>query len=125
MKNKEKGYEEAIEFKLVTQLGIPKVNDDFKLHLPKGKYDIDYVIQLCKIIENKCYELRFDPRGLEFTLRSSLKALRCMLETEKSVTPAKRPVILWHCSKCNETELIFSDLSDAWQCNFCNPKLLQ
>ncbi len=120
-------YKGCLSFLPVMQEGHSRNTnpDDFSMHLPKGKYDIDYVIALCKIIENKCFKLRFDPRSLEFTLRSSLKKIVGMLETEKCVGTSKRPVILFHCPNCNKDELIFADLGKDWVCNFCNPKLLQ
>lgn len=87
--------------------------------LTRGKYDVDYVINLCKMIETKCHEMRHNPQHLQFTLQESLKKLIAFLQVEKIPT-SNNPVILFTCSKCKESELIFKKNLPIHKCNFCN-----
>ncbi len=51
--------------------------------LSKGKYDIDYAINLLKTVENKCEVGKMQPKDTLFTLRESVRRLLAMLEVEK------------------------------------------
>ena len=55
----------------------------FKNQLEHGKYDINYVITLLKIILNKCNAHLMSAKDLQFTLVQSLTKLIAMLETER------------------------------------------
>lgn len=54
-----------------------------KRTIPQGKYDINYVITLLRIILDKCNEMRMQPRDFQFTLQQSLLSLIGMLEVER------------------------------------------
>ena len=54
---------------------------DLSRYLSKGKYDIDYVINLCKIIDSQCQSTPMSNLG--FTLSNSLRRLIAMLEVER------------------------------------------
>lgn len=48
-----------------------------------GKYDINYVIGVLRIILDKCNEMRHKPQDFQFTLQQSLLSLIGMLEVER------------------------------------------
>jgi hypothetical protein len=54
---------------------------DISRYLSKGKYDIDYVISLCKVIDSQCKSVPMSNLG--FTLSDSLRRLIAMLEVER------------------------------------------
>jgi hypothetical protein len=117
-----KDYSKDVTFIPLRKLGYNQEltsQDDLRIHLPKGKYDIHYVIQLVKILEDKVNAHLHSAQDLQLTLKTSLKSLRGMLETERDVHTSSRPVILFTCRKCKFEELIFVDLADKWQCTNC------
>jgi hypothetical protein len=65
------------------QLFELKANRYCDHYLEKGKYDIDYVINLLKIIMQKCEQMRMNPKDLQFTLWTSTQKLLSMLEVER------------------------------------------
>lgn len=60
-----------------------KANNYFGNYLQKGKYDINYVINLLKIILQKCEQMKMNPKDLQFTLRTSTEKLLAMIEVER------------------------------------------
>lgn len=74
-------YEENVTFFPVTRLD--NQNKFYGHSLEKGKYDINYVINILKIIVEKCEQLKMRPQDLAFTLTESCKRLIAMLEVEK------------------------------------------
>lgn len=97
-------------------------NDNWQTRLPP-KYDIDYCIALCRIIEAKCQENQLgDQKAFRFSLQSSLQKLIAFLLVEKNnVNNNKRSVIHMTCAKCQNTELCFADSAKEWKCSICNP----
>jgi hypothetical protein len=65
------------------ELAEIKANRYFGYYLEKGKYDIDYVINLLKIIMQKCEQMKMNPKDLQFTLWTSTQKLLSMLEVER------------------------------------------
>lgn len=55
----------------------------FRKHLPKGKYDIHFVIQLLMVIHDKIESMKMNPKDIAFTMCDSLKRLIANLEVEK------------------------------------------
>lgn len=55
----------------------------FRHKLNKGKYDINYVIMLLKIIQDQNEKMKLNPKDFQFTLAQSLQKLICMLEVER------------------------------------------
>lgn len=60
-----------------------KMNSFLQYSLPKGKYDINYVINLLRIILDQCHKMKGSPRDLQFTLWISVQKLLSMLEVER------------------------------------------
>lgn len=58
-------------------------NNYFGYSLKKGEYDINYVINLLKIIMTKCEGMKHNPKDLQFTLWTSTQKLLAMLEVER------------------------------------------
>ncbi len=54
-----------------------------KRTIPMGKYDINYVIMLLRVILDKCNDMRHNPHDFQFTLQQSLLSLIGMLEVER------------------------------------------
>lgn len=52
----------------------------------KGKYDIHYVINLLRSIEDQCHKYRLNPSTLQFSLQNSLQRMIAMLEVERDQT---------------------------------------
>lgn len=61
-----------------------KGNEFLRYTLPKGRYDINYSIQLLSIILEKCEQEKMSPRDLQFSLCHSIKKLLAMLEVERN-----------------------------------------
>lgn len=98
----------------------PGISDrQFRESLEKGKYDINYVITLLRIIEGKCEAGKLSPSDLRFSLQQSCKEMIAHLETERDIKTAKDPVLLMTCEKCKNSELIFKSKCIEWKCNFC------
>lgn len=84
-------YEDGVEFLPITsekQLRpyIPKHkrNTEFMDHeLKKGKYDIDFLINVLQIIHDKNKNMLLSPQAFQFTLDRSVTALLAYLRTEK------------------------------------------
>ncbi len=55
----------------------------FKYSLPKGKYDINFVINMLRIIVEQCDKMKMTPRDIHFSLTQSIKRLIAMLEVER------------------------------------------
>jgi hypothetical protein len=73
-------YEDTVKFLATTNFG--KVNYFGGIEtLTKGKYDINYAINLLKIILNKCQG--FPERDFKFSMQHSLKRLLAYLEVER------------------------------------------
>lgn len=51
--------------------------------LPKGKYDINFVIQLLHIILDQADKNLLSPRDFHFSMKESCKRMLAMLEVEK------------------------------------------
>jgi len=79
-----------------------------KYALPKGKYDIHYVIQLCRIIEEKCEKMKHCTSDLRFSLQNSLQRLIAYLETERDNPSNKCHVVHLTCERCGCTDIIFA-----------------
>ena len=60
-----------------------KNNEIFTNSLPKGKYDIHYVIKLLRIIHDKIESMKMSPRDIPFTMCDSMKRLIANLEVER------------------------------------------
>jgi len=58
-------------------------NEIFRKSLPKGKYDINYVINLLRIIHDKIESMKFNARDIPFTMCDSMRRLIANLETER------------------------------------------
>lgn len=58
-------------------------NEFLDKKLQKGKYDIDYVLTLLKMIHLKCHEMRMNPRNLQTTLQDGCLRLIANIETER------------------------------------------
>lgn len=58
-------------------------NEIFNKDLPKGKYDIHYVIKLLRIIHDKIESMKMSPRDIPFTMCDSMKRLIANLEVER------------------------------------------
>ena len=75
-------YEDHVEF--LPMVRTEKRENSYIGHsLAKGKYDINYIINLLKIIMTKCEEMKHNPRDLQFTLWTSTQKLLAMLEVER------------------------------------------
>lgn len=74
-------YENAVTLLPIAEI---KNKNQYLGHcLIKGKYDINYVITLLRIIMDQCYAMRLNPRDLQFTLWTSTQKLLAMLEVER------------------------------------------
>ena len=51
--------------------------------LQHGHYDINYVIKLLRVIEEKCHQYRMSPNDLRFSLQQSCQKLINFLEIER------------------------------------------
>jgi hypothetical protein len=111
---------EKKEIKKVKEKKKSYDHQSFEQSLPQGKYDIDYIINLCEIIMQKCDQLKFNPRDLEFTLKMSLKSLIAFLEFEKVKDTNREPIIHLTCSKCKFTDIVFKNNASEWKCPSCN-----
>lgn len=69
--------------KLSNSSACPIGDRDLHNALPKGKYDIHYIINLCHTLIDKIDRYKTNPKDLPFTLTHSLKRLLCHLEVEK------------------------------------------
>ena len=58
-------------------------NEIFSNSLPKGKYDIHYVIELLRIIHDKIESMKMSPKDIPFTMCDSMKRLIANLEVER------------------------------------------
>lgn len=86
--------------------------------LPKGKYDIDYVIRLLKIIIEQCDYHQLNRYDLPMSLRESCKKLIAYLNTEK-LGGSEDPRIMITCSECGESSVVPRRFADVWNCP-CN-----
>ncbi len=68
---------------IYSKTGITENNEIFRNSLPKGKYDINYVIRLLRIIHDKIESMKMNPREIPFTMCDSMKRLIANLEVEK------------------------------------------
>ncbi len=66
----------------------------------KGKYDADYVINLCKQIICKCENEKFRATELRFSLQHSLRVLVANIEAERLIDPKKPKA--FRCDDCGE-----------------------
>ncbi len=68
------------KFKSIDRLNKNRI---FNQYLNKNKYDIDYVINLLRIIHDKVESMKMNPKDIPFTLCDSLKRLISNLEVER------------------------------------------
>lgn len=91
------------------------IDEEFDcLCLPMGKYDVDFVITMCKRIEQVCEEQKFNPYQLCMTLQHSLRKLRTSLEQDKLGSYAK---VMKFCPKCKNDYFVWKDHADKWKCH--------
>ena len=88
---------------------------DLSEYLPKGKYDIHYVISLLKILDVQCQSKPMSNLG--FTLSNSIRRLLSMLEIERD--QPKEHVINLCCQHCGFIEPMFSSRAKHWACPQC------
>jgi ribosomal protein S27E len=100
-------------------------DEEFRGFVAKGKYDINYVITLLRIIEGKCHSKRLSPSDLRFSLQESCKQMITYLETERDVKTSKDPVIHLKCERCSFVDLVFSSEAKNWKCPICGRKHLE
>lgn len=79
-KNEPMRYSESVTLFPVTKERTPP-NDNFAQSLPRGKYDIHYVILLLKIIIGKCES--FHTKDFKLSMTHSLKKMLAYLEVER------------------------------------------
>ena len=85
---------------------------DLSIYLPKGKYDINYVIALCKIIHGNCQTTPMSDLG--FTLSESLRRLIGMLEIERN--QPKNGWIVLYCQECDLNDIVHVSDAKDWKC---------
>lgn len=102
-----------------------KEQKDEIFSLPKGKYDINYVINLLKIIESKCENGKLTPSDLRFSLQQSCKLLRGNLEIERDVLTDQDPIIRAVCKNCKETSFLRKSVQARWVCPNCPSNLIE
>lgn len=86
------------------------------ISIANGKYDIHYVINLLKQIENKCNSGKFNAKDLRFSLQESCKILRVKLEMERDFKQDDR-VKTYRCDQCQE--IYFVPKNMARECPIC------
>jgi len=87
--------------------------------LPKGKYDIDYVINLLGIIIDNC-----GPLSSILGIKESCKKLQGYLKVEKCPRHEDARILIT-CDKCRESVVLPKSISDQWKCPCTkNTKLL-
>lgn len=111
-------YDDNVEFLAVSKVGYKRDDKGFE-HLCKGRYDIDFAINLCDQIIDKCETNILNPGEVRFSLMQSLKQLVRFLRTEKL---PKSDIVGMHCKKCDTSELIHQYEEKNWQCAKCKPK---
>lgn len=95
-----------------------KVNDAYPYDaLKKGKYDIDYVISLLKMIIEHCNRYKFST-SLYISLRDSLGKLLFDLECEKQPKNSD-PIVHFQCTECKEITLRPKSMQGKWP-NICS-----
>lgn len=90
--------------------------EDLRPYLPKGKYDIHYVITLLRMIDSKCQSRPMSDLG--FTLSNSLRRLISHLEVERD--QPKEHIVHLACSLCDHVESVFTSKAKDWQCPVCS-----
>lgn len=102
-----------------TTLTKEEEEESLKKSLPKGQYDINYVIKLCEMIESKCEVMKLSPSDLCFSLQHSLKSLRISLIMERDFTTHGPKT--YRCETCNEMYFILPNDPNAF-CPHCKDR---
>lgn len=95
---------------------LEDTNEFLRHSLQKGKYNIDYVISLLKIIEEECKRHQLNRHDLPLSLRESCKRLRGSLEVEKNCKTSKDPRVLVTCIECKQSVVIPKRIALHWKC---------
>lgn len=77
-----------------------KPSEKCEFSISRGKYDANYVINLCKQIIQKCENEKFRSTELRFSLQQSLKILIANIECELMTDPTKPKT--FRCDDCGE-----------------------
>lgn len=88
----------------------------------KGRYDINYVISLLRIIEGKCEKGKFRAEDLRFSLQQSCKQMIGYLEVERDCRTSLDPVMMRECPKCRYSELVVKSRYGEWDCAKCKER---
>jgi hypothetical protein len=102
------------------------ITDNQLSALQKGKYDIDYVLTLLRILTIQCEQLRHRPKEeMYFSLKESINRLMSMLQTEKEQMNAPvNPHISLTCPNCHKEVIILKSEADHYQCPCTKKKKL-
>lgn len=95
-------------------------NTEFLQHdLSRGRYDIDYVINLCKILVERCEALKFSGHNGMLTIRDSLKKHLAMVEIDKQKMQNKDKIVNLECQLCGKSTLVPAKYISQWECQNC------
>lgn len=99
------------------------LNEFLRHSLPKGAYDINYVIALLSIIEEQCSKHLLNMQDFTVSLKESVKKLRGSLLVERDYQTSSDPRVLIRCERCKEAVVIPRRLKANWVCP-CENNLL-
>ena len=121
-KKKSISYQDNVTFLPVTSENLKSNdNDNFKhYNLTKGKYDIDYVINLLRIIESQCRSVWFEHEHFSRSMCYSLNKLINSLLAEREQLRNPKPRT-FRCDKCREIYFTLPDQPNA-PCPHCQKK---
>lgn len=106
--------------KFVTFFDVKPENKEYKkqneFSIAKDKYDVNYVINLCKQIIQKCENQKFNSSDLRFSLQQSLKTLVAEIEVQKYQSNGPKT---FRCDNCNEMYFTMPNKTNV-NCPHCN-----
>lgn len=105
--------------KCLTEKSQPQENIFHGNNLQKGNYDINYAINLLKMIEDHCRMEIFYSEKLSRSLSYSVNKLRVSLEMEKDKEANKFNPKTFRCERCQEMYYTWPNEPNV-KCPHCN-----
>ena len=102
---------------------LKNVNEFGNTSLPKGKYDINYVINFCLILEDQLKKSAgLYHNNFTFSFSENIKKLRCNLEVERdqALNAGREIFCMYRCEICDNVEVVEKNLLHSFKCPVCH-----